>query len=293
MKKDTNKFHRMTPWIMILPSMLFTILLIGFPLIYVVYLMFTEWSPGSSMWGLPFIGLDNIMKTFKDNLFWKSFWITIKISGISLLFEVLIGVYLGILLSKAIKGIKFLRIIFFYPSIAPQVAAGMVWVLLFDPSLGFVNYIFDLLHLPQGDWLNSPSSVIYAISLVDIWQWTPFIALIVLGGIQSLPEDPYEAAVIDGASNMQQLFYLTLPLLKSTIIVALMLRSVDMFRIFDSIYVMTQGGPVDASMSLNIYAYQEGFLYTDMGKSSTAMIILLVFVMLVTFILARIRKGVE
>src|SRR5699024_193491 len=293
MKKDTNKFHRMTPWIMILPSMLFTILLIEFPLIYVVYLMFTEWSPGSSMWVLHFIGLDNIMKTFKDNLFWKSFWITIKISGISLLFEVLIGVYLGILLSKAIKGIKFLRIIFFYHSIAPQVAAGMVWVLLFDPSLGFVNYIFDLLHLPQGDWLNSPSSVIYAISLVDIWQWTPFIALIVLGGIQSLPEDPYEAAVIDGASNMQQLFYLTLPLLKSTIIVALMLRSVDMFRIFDSIYVMTQGGPVDASMSLNIYAYQEGFLYTDMGKSSTAMIILLVFVMLVTFILARIRKGVE
>lgn len=286
-------YHRFVPWIMVLPSMVFTILLIGFPLVYVIYLMFTEWTPGSSIWGLPFTGFDNIIATFKDDLFWKSSWITLKISGISLFFEVLIGVYMGILLSKAVKGIKVLRVIFFYPSIVPMVAAGMIWVLLFDPSLGFVNYFLESLGLPQGKWLNDPGSVIYALAIVDIWQWTPFIALIVLGGIQALPHEPYEAALIDGSSRTQTLFYITLPLLRSTILVALMLRSVDMFRIFDSIYVMTQGGPINASTSLNIYAYQQGFLYTDMGKASTAMLLLLGFVMVFSFILSRIRKGVD
>lgn len=292
-KPLNSKMKKWTPWIMILPSMIFTILLIGFPLVYVVYLMFFEWSPGSSMWNLSFTGVKNLVATFKDGLFWKSFWITIKISGISLLFEVVIGVYLGILLSKAIKGIKILRTIFFYPSIAPQVAAGMIWVLLFDPSLGFINYILETLGLPQGNWLNDPDTVIYALSIVDIWQWTPFIALIVLGGIQALPEEPFEAAIIDGASKVQTLIYITLPMLKSTILVALMLRSVDMFRIFDSIYVMTQGGPINSSTSLNIYAYQQGFLYTDMGIASVAMVVLLIFVMIVSYILTRIRKGVE
>lgn len=289
-KKINNK---LIPWIMIIPSLVFTILLIGFPIIYGIYLMFVEWSPGASIWGSTFIGVGNIMKTFSDKLFWSSFWITIKISGISLFFEIIIGVYLAILLSKAIRGIKLLRIMFFYPSIAPQVAAGMIWVLLFDPSLGLINYVLESINLPVGNWLNDPSTVIYALAIVDIWQWTPFIALIVLGGIQALPEEPFEAAVIDGATKFQTLIYITLPLLKSIIIVALMLRSVDMFRIFDSIYVMTQGGPINSSTSLNIYAYKQGFLYTDMGVASTAMFVLLIFVILVSFILANIRKRME
>lgn len=285
-----KSLDRLAPWVMVLPSVVFTVLLIGFPLVYVVYLMFTKWTPGSSFWGLPFVGFENIIATFKDALFWKSTWITLKISGISLFFEVILGTYLGILLSKAVRGIKVLRVLFFFPAIVPSVAAGMVWVQLFEPSLGFLNYVLESLNLPTGTWLNDPGSVIWALSIVDIWQWTPFIALIVLGGVQALPEEPYEAAYIDGASKFQTLLYITLPMLRQTIMIALMLRSVDMLRIFDTIYVMTQGGPINSSTSLNIYAYQQGFLYTNMGQASTMMLILLFIVMFFSFLLTRWRK---
>jgi len=285
-----KSIDRLAPWIMVLPSVVFTVLLIGFPLIYVVYLMFTKWAPGASFWGLPFVGLDNIKATFKDELFWKSTWITLKISGISLFFQVVLGTYIGILLSKTVRGIKVLRILFFFPAIIPSVAAGMVWVQLYEPSLGFLNYALRSFGLPPGTWLNSPDSVIYALSIVDIWQWTPFIALIVLGGVQALPEDPYEAAYLDGASKTQALIYITLPMLRQTILIALMLRSVDMLRIFDTIYVMTQGGPINSSTSLNIYGYQQGFLYANMGQASTMMLSLLLIVMIVSFLLTRWRK---
>jgi multiple sugar transport system permease protein len=285
-----TSLNRLAPWVMVLPSVIFTVLLIGFPIVYGVYLMFTKWSPGSSFWGLPFVGFENIKATFEDALFWKSTWVTLKISGISLFFEVILGTYMGILLSKSVRGIKLLRVLFFFPAIIPSVAAGMVWVQLFDPSLGFVNYVLQSLSLPAGTWLNDPDSVIYALSIVDIWQWTPFIALIVLGGVQALPEEPYEAAYMDGANKTQALFYITLPMLKQTILIALMLRSVDMLRIFDTIYVMTQGGPINSSTSLNIYGYQQGFLYTSMGKASTAMLFLLFLVMMVSFLLTRWRK---
>ncbi|MBS4206601.1 sugar ABC transporter permease [Bacillus sp. FJAT-50079] len=289
-KNSPRSLDRFAPMIMVLPSVVFTLLLIGFPLIYVIYLMFTKWSPGVSFWGLPFVGFDNILLTFKDALFWKATWITLKISGISLFFELVLGVYLGILLSKAVRGIKVLRILFFFPAIIPSVAAGMVWVQLFEPSLGFVNYVLQTFNLPAGKWLNDPGSVIYALSIVDIWQWTPFIALIVLGGVQALPEEPFEAAYIDGANKAQTLFYIILPMLKQTILIALMLRSVDMLRIFDTIYVMTQGGPINSSTSLNIYAYQQGFLYTNMGQASTMMLVLLFIVMGFSYLLTSWRK---
>lgn len=281
---------RFAPWVMMLPSVVFTVMLIGFPLIYVVYLIFTKWAAGASFWGLPFVGFDNIKATFMDTMFWKSTAITLKISGISIFFEVILGVYLGILLSKNVRGIKVLRVLFFFPAIIPSVAAGMVWVQLFEPTLGLVNYVLSLFGLPPGTWLNDPESVIYSLSIVDIWQWTPFIALIVLGGIQALPEEPYEAAYIDGASKTQSLIYITLPMLRQTILVALMLRTVDMLRIFDTIYVMTQGGPINASTSLNIYGYQTGFLYTNMGQASTMMVFLLLMVMLFSFLLTSLRK---
>jgi multiple sugar transport system permease protein len=236
------------------------------------------------------VGLDNLKATFTDEMFWKSTGITLEISAISLFFEVIFGVYLGILLSKNVWGIKVLRVLFFFPAIIPSVAAGMVWVQLFEPTLGLVNYMLSLFGLPPGTWLNDPGSVIYALSIVDIWQWTPFIALIVLGGIQALPEEPYEAAHIDGATKAQSLLYITLPMLRQTILVALMLRSVDMLRIFDTIYVMTQGGPINASTSLNIYGYQQGFLYTNMGQASTMMVFLLLMVMLLSSLLTSWRK---
>jgi multiple sugar transport system permease protein len=128
------------------------------------------------------------------------------------------------------------------------------------------------------------------IALIDTWQWSPFIALIVLGGLQTLPEEPYEAAYIDGASRAQVFFYLTLPMLFPTLLTATILRSVDLLRFFDIIYVTTQGGPGSASTTLNIYAYKRGFEFFDMGKASAIMIVLLALVLLIVSALTGLRK---
>lgn len=172
----------------------------------------------------------------------------------------------------------------------PGAIVGLMWLVLLDPSIGPANYVLTSIGLPRSDWLASPHVVIPVIALIDTWQWSPFIALIVLGGLQTLPEEPYEAAYIDGATRTQAFLFLTLPMLLPTLLTATILRTVDLLRFFDIIYVTTQGGPGNASTTLNIYAYKRGFEFFDMGKASAIMIVLLAGVMLVVGLLTLARK---
>jgi multiple sugar transport system permease protein len=164
-----------------------------------------------------------------------------------------------------------------------------MWLVLLDPSLGPANYLLELLGLPKSDWLANPSIVVPVIALIDTWQWSPFIGLIVLGGLQALSEEPFEAAFLDGATRAQVFRYLTLPMLFPTLMTAATLRSVDLLRFFDIIYVTTQGGPGSASTTLNIYAYKRGFEFFDMGKASAIMIVLLLLVLVIVAALNRLR----
>ena len=187
---------------------------------------------------------------------------------LSLVLQLVFGVWLALLLFHAKRLPGIVRSLFISPFMMPPVVAGMMWLVILDPSLGAANYILQSLGLPPSDWLASPTWVIPTVALIDTWQWTPYVALIVLGGLQSLPPSVYEAAQIDGASPFKTFRRITLPLLLPTIVTAAILRSVDLLRFFDIIYITTQGGPGNASNTLNIYGFRVGFEFFNIGYAS-------------------------
>jgi len=206
--------------------------------------------------------------------------------------QLVLGTYLAVLLFNAKRLSGIVRSLFISPFMMPPVVAGMMWLVILDPSLGAANYVLTALGLPPSDWLASPTFVIPTIAFIDTWQWAPYVALIVLGGLQSLPPSVYEAAQIDGATPAKTFWRITLPLLMPTIVTAMILRSVDLLRFFDIIYITTQGGPGNASNTLNIYGFRVGFEFFNFGYASALMITLSVIVLGAVIALNRLRGAV-
>ncbi len=271
------------------PAAIFTLLLLAFPFVYTIYLstqVFTFSGEGI------FSGLANYHRLIQDPELWNALKVSVIIYLACLVLQIIAGTYLGMILfhSQFMGGA--LRSILISPFVLPPVVVGMMFLVVLDPSLGAANYILQLFGLPPSLWLASPTMVIPTIVLLDTWQWTPFVALIVLGGLQSLPVSVYEAAAIDGANRKQVFFRVTLPLLGPTIMTAAILRSVDLLRFFDIIYITTQGGPGNASNAMNIYAFRIGFEYFDLGYASALMLTLTAIVLGAVFILNKARRAV-
>ncbi|NBO83159.1 MAG: sugar ABC transporter permease, partial [Betaproteobacteria bacterium] len=178
------------------------------------------------------------------------------------------------------------------PFMLPPVVIGMMSIVVLDPAMGVANYLLKSAGLPTSHFLASTNYVIFTVIAIDTWQWTPFVALIVLGGLQSLPARVYEAAAIDGAVGGRRFVYITLPMLGPTILTAAVLRSVDLLRFFDVIYITTQGGPGFASTTLNIYAYRRGFEFSDIGYASALMITLSTIVLASVLVFSQFRRRV-
>jgi multiple sugar transport system permease protein len=175
--------------------------------------------------------------------------------------------------------------------VATPVAIALVWMMMFNPTLGIMNYFLRGLGLEPALWTSSKTTVIASLALVDTWQWTPFITLIALAGLSALPQEPFEAALMDGASGWQTFWAITLPLLRPTLMVGVLFRTIDALKTFDIIYVMTQGGPGTASETLNIYVFQTGFNYFHMGYASSLLVVLFSLVLFVSLIMMRFRRA--
>ncbi|MBU1314513.1 MAG: sugar ABC transporter permease [Alphaproteobacteria bacterium] len=271
------------------PAVIFTVAMIAFPVVYTVWLGFHTFSATGEG---SFSGLANYSKLAADGEFWNGLYVTFALYILSMVLQLVAGIYLAMLLfhSKRLSGL--LRSLLISPFMMPPVVAGMMWLVILDPSLGAANYILESIGLPPSEWLASPVWVIPTIALIDTWQWAPYVALIVLGGLQSLPPSVYEAAQIDGASSFRIFRRITLPLLLPTIVTAAVLRSVDLLRFFDIIYITTQGGPGNASNTLNIYGFRVGFEFFNIGYSSALMITLSVIVLAAVLVLNRLRNAV-
>ena len=274
---------------MMAPAVVFTILLIAFPLAYTLWMSLQQYSVGESP---RFIGAANYAQLAKDANFWHGLKITFVLYLLSLVLQLVAGTYLGVLLHSSKKMRGWLRSILISPFVLPPVVVGLMWMVLLDPSLGMANWLLSQVGIRPSLWLASPEWVIPTIALIDAWQWTPYVALIVVGGLQSLPPSVFEAAQIDGASRAATFRRITLPLLWPTIVTAGILRSVDLLRFFDIIYVTTQGGPGNASETLNIMAFRKAFEFFDFGYSSALMITLSTVVLAVTFVFLQVRKAV-
>lgn len=271
------------------PAVVFTVALIAFPFAYTVWMSLHEFSFG----GTPKMTYGhNYVQMVQDAEFWNGMKITLALYVLSLVLQLVFGTYVAILLhsSKKLSGI--VRTLMISPFVLPPVVVGMMWLVVLDPSIGAANYILTSVGLPRSDWLASPQWVIPTVAFIDTWQWTPYVALIVLGGLQSLPPNVYEAAQIDGASRWKTFWRITLPLLMPTIVTAAILRSVDLLRFFDIIYITTQGGPGNASNTLNIYGFRKGFEFFEIGYASALMITLSAIVLGAVVVLTQARKRV-
>ena len=286
-------FDRHFAWLFPAPSVIIMLVLMAFPVAYTLYLSFTKWSPTSL--GTPeIIGLQNYIELITDDerflkALWRTIWFTVAAVGI----QTVLGVGLALIFNREFVGRGLARTIFLMSMVATPVAIALVWMMIMDINTGILNYFLDMVTGIRVGWLNDRKIVLWSMIIIDTWQWTPFIMLITLAGLSALPTEPYESAVIDGASPVQLFWYLTLPMLRPTLMVALMFRSIDALKTFDIIYVITQGGPAYASETLNLYGYSQGFLYFNMGYGSALLILYFFLVMGTSMLFIRLRRTVS
>jgi multiple sugar transport system permease protein len=184
----------------------------------------------------------------------------------------------------------FLRGLFIMPMMATPVAIALVWTMMFHPQLGVLNYLLSLIGLPAQLWVFDPGTVIPSLVLVETWQWTPLVMLIVLGGLAALPIEPYESAMIDGANFWQRFRYITLPLILPFIFIAGMIRLIDALKSFDIIFAITQGGPGNASETINLYLYSVAFVYYDVGYGSAIALVFFVLIVMLAAVMLYFRQ---
>jgi multiple sugar transport system permease protein len=273
---------------MLLPALGFIALMVGFPLLDTLWLSLQHFSFGSSP---RFAALANYGTLLHDPKFWQGLRVTLALYLLSLTWQLLAGLYLALLLhrTRVLRGL--LRTLLVSPFVMPPVVVGMMWLVILDPSLGIANWLLSLVGISPALWLASPDWVVPTVAMIDTWQWAPFVALILLAGLQTLPPDVFEAAAIDGARGWGLFRRVTLPLLAPSIITAATLRSVDLLRFFDIIYITTQGGPGDASQTLNIYAFKQGFVFLNIGYAAALMVTLTAIVIGAVLVLMRMRQA--
>lgn len=274
---------------MVAPALVFAGVMIVFPFGYAVWLSLSEVSLGQP----PRLnGGANYARLAADPDFWNGLRLTFWLYAVSLLAQLVIGTWLGLLLARTRRARGLVRTILVSPFMLPPVVIGMMAIVILDPSFGIANWLLAQIGLPPRLWLSDPDTVILTVAAIDTWQWTPFVALIVMGGYLSLPTEVFEAAEVDGARGWQRFRRLTLPLLGPTLVTAAVLRSVDLLRFFDVIYITTQGGPGTASTTLNILAYRRGFEFFDIGYASAMMVTLSALVFGSVLVFARLRRAV-
>lgn len=273
------------------PATVVVFILMVFPVFYTVYMSLHSWF-ASSLTSPEFVGLANFKRAFtQDERFRNALWLTLYFTVLATALQVVLGVALALLLNRPFRGKGFFRSIFLLPMVATPVAIALVWMMMYNPTLGVMNYLVGLLGLGPYKWVSDVRLVIPALAAVDTWEWTPLITLITLAGLATLPLEPYESALIDGATSAQMFWRITLPLLRPTIMVALLFRSIDCLKTFDIIYVMTAGGPGFASETLNVYTFQVGLFYFHIGYACSLLVILFALVLGVSLVLIKVRRG--
>ena len=260
-----------------LPAIIFVALLMIFPVLYTLFLSLTNWNLTSGA-PLSFVGFDSYVRVLSEPRFLHALARTFVFTFFAVAIEGVLGVAIAIILNRAFVGKSLAKLLLLLPLVATPVAVGIVFNLFFDPTIGLANFILQSAGLPQGLWISSATSVIPSLIIVDVWQWTPMITLIVLAGLAGLSNEPVEAAHVDGASEWQILRYVTIPMVMPVILTAIILRLIDALKTFDIIFAMTGGGPGYASETLNIMGYKYSFEYFRMGQSSVILVVLFLVV---------------
>ncbi len=263
----------------LLPMVAYLVLWRVLPLLYTVYLSLNDWNL-IKRGGAKLVGLDNYVHLVWDARFHDSLWFSFAFMFLSTAIQTILGVGLALATDRSFRGKSFVQGALLLPMFLTPVAVGSIWYILFQPSIGPLNYLAGLVGLPPVNWLGSASTAMWGIIIAETWQWTPFIYLLGLSALQGIPETILEAAQMDRASGWVIVWRIILPLIKGTILVAALLRAMEAFRVFPTIYVMTGGGPGRATEASSILIYKTAFRFFEIGYSSAMTIVMLVLLMM-------------
>ncbi|TDC72376.1 carbohydrate ABC transporter permease [Streptomyces hainanensis] len=284
--------NRRLKWAMLAPALLFVGLMIVFPLAYTLNLSLTD-AFGAVNADKDHTGLRNFADALGDTRrFWPAVQRTVVFTVGAVVLETVLGLALAMLLRKAFRGIRWVRTLLIIPLLATPVAIGILWLLILDPTNGIANHLLESVGLPPQEFLGSVSQSLPTLMLIDVWQWTPMMTLLLLAGLSTLPEEPEEAALVDGANAWQRFRHVVLPMLSTTLATALVLRSVDALKTFDLLYATKGpgGGSDFEAETLNVYAYGLTFDYLEYGLASAVLVLFTLFIIGVVLVLRR-RAG--
>jgi multiple sugar transport system permease protein len=274
-------------WMFSLPAVVVILAVIVFPWIFTVFMSMNDWKIGG---GVDFVGLQNYKDLFADSRFIESMGHTLYFTILAVVLPIFFGTAAALVFHREFPFRGLLRTIFVMPMMATPVAVSLVWTMMFHPQLGVLNYLLSLMGIAPSAWVYDPATVIPTLIMVEVWHWTPLVMLIVLGGLSGLPREPYESALIDGANSWHMFRHITLPLVWPFIMVAIVIRTIDALKAFDTIFVITQGGPGTASETLNVFLYLQAFQFFKIGYSSAVVMIFFVIIIALSLLLLYARQ---
>ncbi|MFB6075286.1 MAG: carbohydrate ABC transporter permease [Haloarculaceae archaeon] len=272
-------------YLLVFPKVVLFLFLLILPFLGLVWISLHEWGPLAAT--KPFVGLDNYVRLLTDSTFHKALINTASYSASLLLFDVPIALGLALLLDMNLRGTRFYSAAIFLPVVTSWVVVSLIWTWLYQPDYGMINSFLQGVGLPTLEWLNSRHTALASISIMSIWKHVGFNMVIFLAGLKGIPNQYYEAAAIDGADRWQRFRNITLPLLKPTSFLVVLVTMIFSFRLFAQVYVMTGGGPVHSSTSIVYYLWQQGFKQFNMGYASAIAVVLFVIVFALSLIQNR------
>lgn len=275
--------EKLAGWLFILPALAGTFIFIIIPVICSFALSFSKWDLLSP---IEFVGLENYRLLFKEPLFYKILINTVVFAISTSVFGVIIPLILACILNSKIRGSEFFKTAYFLPFITPMIVVGVIWEWIFDPNIGFINYILNI-HI---NWLYDSNFAMPALIIVSVWKLIGYNMIIFLGALSAISQNMFEAAKIDGANPIQTFIYVTVPLLSPSIFFVVIITAISSFQVFDLIYLMTQGGPLDSTNVLVYSIYKNAFEYFNVGKASAIAYVLFFIILVLTLIQWSIRK---
>jgi multiple sugar transport system permease protein len=278
---------RKSYWPFVVPAVVVVGSVIVFPWVFTVWMSMQEWTVGGAR---RFNGLSNYARLVSDERFIASIGHTLVYTLLAVVLPLIFGTLAALIFNSRVPLRGVLRGLFVMPMMATPVAIALVWTMMFHPQLGVLNYLLSLVGIPPQGWVFNSATVIPSLVLVETWQWTPLVMLIVLGGLAAIPTEPYESAAIDGANALQRFRYITLPMVAPFLMVAVIIRTIDALKSFDIIYAITQGGPGTASETINLYLYSVAFAYYDIGYGSAIAVVFFALVIALSLLMLHLRQ---
>jgi multiple sugar transport system permease protein len=281
---------RTLPFLFLAPAVAVLLALSIYPLVYAIKVSLQTTAGQQVVWSF-----QNFTRLASDKFFLEALAHTLVYALVALTFEFLLGLGLAVLMNQALRARSFFRAMLLVPMMLPPVVVGVVWRLMLNSNFGAINGTLKGVGIDTTalTWTASPKLAFASVIAVDIWQWTPFVFLVLLAGLQAIPQEPYEAAVIDGSSAWQTFRHVTLPLLKPAILIALLLRTMDLLRVFDQIFILTEGGPGFSTETISLYIYRTAFRFSNFGYAAAMSFVLLIITNIISLFYIRLLQKQE